>query len=56
MGSGKGEVDSYRARVKPGRVVCEISGVDKETAEEVMKQAAYKLPIKTKLVARGEVN
>lgn len=55
MGSGKGDVDSYRVRVKPGRVLFEISGVDEKTATEILKQASYKLPIKTTTVARGEV-
>jgi ribosomal protein L16/L10AE len=40
----------YRVRVKPGKVIFEISGVDRETAEEVFKQATYKLPITTTLV------
>jgi large subunit ribosomal protein L16 len=44
MGKGKGDVDHYRARVKRGRIIFEITGVDRETAEEAFKQAAYKLP------------
>lgn len=55
MGKGKGEVDAYRVRVKPGKIIFEISGVDRATAEEVLKQASYKLPIQTKLVERGEM-
>lgn len=55
MGKGKGDVDSYRVRVKPGKIIFEISGVDRATAQEVFKQATYKLPIKTTLVARGEI-
>jgi len=55
MGKGKGEVDTYRVRVKPGKIIFEISGVDRETAEEVFKQATYKLPISTTLVAKGEI-
>jgi large subunit ribosomal protein L16 len=55
MGSGKGDVDTYRVRVKPGKVIFEISGVDRKTAEEVLKQASYKLPIKTTVIERGEV-
>jgi large subunit ribosomal protein L16 len=55
MGKGKGEVDTYRVKVKPGRVIFEINGVDRATAEEVFKKAAYKLPIKTRLVERGEI-
>ena len=55
MGSGKDDVDTYRVRVKPGKVIFEISGVDRKTAEEVLKQASYKLPIKTTVIERGEV-
>lgn len=56
MGKWKGDVDYYRARVKRGRIIFEITGVDKETAEEAFKQAAYKLPWKYKLVERGQIN
>lgn len=55
MGKGKWDVDTYRVRVKPGKVIFEISGVDRETAEEVFRQATYKLPITTTLVAKWEI-
>ena len=55
MGSGKGDVDQYRVRVKPGRLLFEISGVDDLTAANIMKQAAYKLPIQIRMVKKGEV-
>lgn len=55
MGKGKGDVDTYRVRVIRGKVLFEISGVDKAIADEVFKQASYKLPIKTTMVVRGEV-
>ena len=55
MGKGKGDVDTYRARVKPGRIIFEINGVDRATAKEVFKQATYKLPISTTMVERGEM-
>lgn len=55
MGKGKGEVDSYRVRVKPWKIIFEISGIDKATAKEVFKQATYKLPISTAMVERGEI-
>lgn len=55
MGKWKWDVDIYRVRVKPWKVIFEISGVDRKTAEEVLKQASYKLPIKTTVVERGEV-
>ncbi len=55
MGSGKGDVDHFRVRVKPGRILFEISGVDHTVAAEIMKQAAYKLPIQIRMVQKGEV-
>lgn len=55
MGSGKGAPDHWVAPVKPGRIVFELSGVDESLAREAMRRAAHKLPIKTKFVARREV-
>lgn len=55
MGSGKGDVDHYTVRIKPGKILFEISGVTPEQASEVFKQASYKLPIKTRMVEKGEV-
>ncbi len=52
MGSGKGSVEYWAARVKPGRILFEIDGVDEKTAREAFERAAAKLPIKTKFVSR----
>lgn len=52
MGKGKGSVEYWVAVVKPGRVMFEIGGVDYETAAEALRLAAYKLPIKCKVVTR----
>ncbi len=52
MGKGKGAVDHYVAVVKPGTVIFEISGINKETSQEAMKLAAYKLPVKTKFITK----
>jgi large subunit ribosomal protein L16 len=52
MGKGKGSVDYWACRVKPGRVMFEIDGVNEEIAREALRLAAMKLPIKTKVVAR----
>lgn len=52
MGKGKGAVDHWVAVVKPGRIMFEVSGVEAEVATEALKLAAYKLPIKTKVVPR----
>jgi len=52
MGKGKGPVDHWVAVVKPGRVLFELGGVSEEMAEEAMRLAARKLPIKCRLVKR----
>ncbi len=55
MGSGKGSPEYWVAVVKPGRVMFELAGVDIETAREAMRLAQHKLPIKTKFIAREEI-
>jgi large subunit ribosomal protein L16 len=55
MGSGKGAPDHWVAVVKPGRVMYEIQGVDRELAQEAFQLAAQKLPIKTKFVSRADL-
>ncbi len=58
MGSGKGSVDHYAAKVRVGRIMFEMDGVDESVAREAMRLAAMKLPIKTRFVVRhvpGEV-
>jgi len=52
MGSGKGAVDHWVAVVKPGRVLFEVGGIKENMAREALNLAAYKLPIKTRFVAR----
>ena len=52
MGSGKGSVELWVARVKPGRIMFEIGGVPINIAKEALSLAAAKLPIKTRFVAR----
>ncbi len=54
MGSGKGAPEYWVAVVKPGKVLFEIAGVDKESAAEAMRLAANKLPIKCKFVTKEE--
>jgi large subunit ribosomal protein L16 len=54
MGKGKGAVEKWVAVVKRGRVICEIVGVDESSARELLKLAAYKLPVKTKFVKKGQ--
>ena len=55
MGSGKGSPEYWVAVVKPGRVMFEIAGVDRELAAEAMRLAAMKLPIKCKFVTKEEM-
>jgi large subunit ribosomal protein L16 len=52
MGSGKGAPEFWACRVKPGRVLFEVDGVNTATAREALALAAAKLPIKTKFVTR----
>lgn len=52
MGSGKGSPEFWVARIKPGRIMFEMDGVPKETAERAFELAAAKLPVGTKFVQR----
>jgi len=55
MGSGKGNPEYWVAVVKPGRVMFEMAGVTEDLAQEAMRLASHKLPIKTKFVRREEL-
>ena len=52
QGKGKGPVEFWACRVKPGRILFELEGVTEVVAREALELAAAKLPIKTKFVAR----
>ena len=52
MGKGKGAVEYWICRVKPGRIIFELDGVKPDVAAEAFALAAAKLPIKTKIVER----
>jgi len=54
MGKGKGAPEYWAAVVRPGRVLFECDGVSKEVAQEALRLAAQKLPIKTKFVVRRD--
>ena len=56
MGSGKGNPEHWVAVVKPGRVMFELEGVDRATAEKAMGLAAAKLSVKSKFVVREEAH
>ena len=50
MGWGKWSLEWYRAPVKPGRILFEITWVSPEVAKEAFRLASYKLPVKTKIL------
>lgn len=52
MGKGKGSTDYWACKVKPGRIMFEMDGVEGETARRAFELAAAKLPIKCKIVSR----
>jgi large subunit ribosomal protein L16 len=55
MGKGKGAPEFWVAVVKPGRIMFEVAGVTRSVAEEAMRLASHKLPVKTKFVTRTDV-
>lgn len=52
QGKGKGSVEYWVARVKPGRIMFEIDGVSKDVARRAFELGAAKLPVKTRFVTR----
>ena len=54
MGSGKGSVDSWVAVVKKNRVMFEIGGVPEADAVEALRLAAYELPVKARVIKKGQ--
>jgi len=52
MGKGKGEVESWVAVIRRGRIIFEIGGVSEEFARDSFKLVAYKLPFRTRFVVR----
>jgi large subunit ribosomal protein L16 len=52
MGKGKGAVEYWAARIKPGRIMFEIDGVSEEIAREALRLGAAKLSVKTRFVQR----
>ena len=54
MGKGKGSVEYWACKVKPGRIMFEIDGVSDGVAREALRLAAMKLPIKTRTVVRED--
>ena len=54
MGKGKGSVEFWAAKVKPGRIMFEIDGVSEPVAREALRLAAMKLPVQTRIVQRDD--
>lgn len=54
MGKGKGAPSHWVAVVKPGRIMFEVDGVPREVAEEALRLAAQKLPVRTRFVVRPD--
>ena len=54
MGSGKGSPEEWVAVVKEGRVMFEVADVNEEVAREALRLAANKLPIRCKVIKKGE--
>ena len=55
MGKGKGSPEGWVAVIRPGRVLYEMTGVSREMAQEALRLAAHKLPVKTRFVERSEL-
>lgn len=52
MGKGKGSPEKWVAVIKPGRILFEIRGLEREICHEALKLASYKLPVKTKIISK----
>lgn len=54
MGKGKGSPEGWLAVIKPGKILYEMEGVPSELAAEALRLASHKLPLRTRMVVRGE--
>lgn len=52
MGGGKGDVEEHVAPVLPGRVLFEMAGISLEVAQEALRLASHKLPVKTRFITK----
>lgn len=55
MGSGKGNVEYWVAVVKPGKILYEIKGIPASIAKSSLKIAAYKMPVKTRVISKIKI-
>lgn len=56
MGSGKGDIHEYVARIKPDRVLFELKGVPENIAREAFRKAGHKIPMKVKFVKKEDLS
>jgi large subunit ribosomal protein L16 len=56
MGGGKGDIHEYVAPVRPGQIMFEMAGVSAAIAKEALRLAAHKLPVKSRILVKGETN
>ena len=54
MGKGKGNPEGWIAKIKPGRILFEISGIEEELARDALESASFKLPVKTKVITLND--
>ncbi len=52
MGSGKGNVEYYVAKIRPGNIIFEVDGISEEIAKAALEKASAKLPFKTRIVTQ----
>ncbi|MDL1987536.1 MAG: 50S ribosomal protein L16 [Deltaproteobacteria bacterium] len=55
MGKGKGAPEGWCVIIRPGRILYEMEGVDKELAREALRLASHKLSVRTRFIERGDV-
>ncbi|HOG15029.1 MAG TPA: 50S ribosomal protein L16 [Candidatus Absconditabacterales bacterium] len=55
MGKGKGDVDVYKAPVRRGKVILEVSGLEKNLAKKILISASKKLGIQTRVAIKGKI-
>jgi large subunit ribosomal protein L16 len=55
MGSGKGDIDTYKAVIRRGTILFELGSLPEDVAREAFRKAGTKLPVKTSFVERGEL-
>jgi large subunit ribosomal protein L16 len=55
MGKGKGSPEYWVAVVRPGRILYEMEGVEEDVAMEAFRRASAKLPVRTRVVAKGDI-